>query len=415
MSSDLIDRITAAQDPDADLALLRKAIATESITGNETACAHILRDTFKAMGLATRTAEFAPGRKNVWASRSGRSDWPHLMFVGHTDTVHVRGWTEHWGDDPRQNPFGAKIVDDAVWGRGSCDLKGGLCAAIAALRLLQDLGQSLTGSVTIAGVGDEESGEPGSGVSAGVQDLVARINKGEIGRPDFVIYVEPTRLAICTAQIGFFIAEMTITGKSSYFGYPEQGIDALKAAHAVLEQLWHHDADLATGPVHDLLGRSSLLVTGMEGGGLIAVPGECRLSLIRKLRPGEDLDAAIAAFERVLFATETDDGITIQVSYPAGRDHPRGGSAIEIDPALDVVGMLQDSLRAFSPDGGKISGAPYWSETPFFVNALACPAVYCAPGNIAVAHTSEEHIAIDEYLAAIRSFAMFMARYCGMG
>ena len=75
-------------------------------------------------------------------------------------------------------------------------------------------------------------------------------------------------------------------------------------------------------------------------------------------------------------------------------------------------GLTQQEQQALS--GGAIGGAPYWSESPFLVNEIGCPAVYCAPGDISVAHTFEERIEVESYLAAVRAFALFVADYCGL-
>ncbi|WP_319532681.1 M20/M25/M40 family metallo-hydrolase [uncultured Cohaesibacter sp.] len=403
-----------AQDPEADIALLRAALSIESITGNETGFARFLGQEMQKLGLSVGQGEFLEGRENVWGSKDGDPNAPHLMFVGHTDTVHVRGWEDHWPGDARSNPFGAVEVDGNIWARGACDLKGGICAALAACRLLQKAGIELAGKLSFAFIGDEESGEEGTGVSAGAKDMVSRVQSGEIGKPDFAIYVEPTNLDVYTAQIGFFIADIRITGKTAYFGRPELGVDALKATHRILDCVWQHEAELNAGPSHDLVGASSILVTSIEGGGYIAVPGECKLSLIRKLRPGESLDDAVAAFEAVIKSAALDEAIKVQIDYPAGRDHPFGGSPVEISPDNDAVQMLSRTISDLSPSGGAIAGAPYWSEMPFLVDQIGCPTVYCAPGDISVAHTAEERINIAEYLAAIRSFAHFAVQYCGV-
>ena len=182
----------------------------------------------RARGIDWRAiADFLPGRPNIWGERKGGGDGQRLLFVGHTDTVHVDGWREHWAGTEREDPFGAPMIDGAVWGRGAGDLKAGICASLAALTLLDKAGIKLKGDVAFAFVGDEESGQPGTGVSAGIKDYTARIEAGEVARPDFIVYVEPTRLAVYPAQIGFFITDITITGKSAYFGVPELGKDAL--------------------------------------------------------------------------------------------------------------------------------------------------------------------------------------------
>lgn len=407
---DLKSQLVMAQDHDSDIALLQQAIGHESVTGNEAGFVQFLTKTMDDLSLQTGSGDFLPGRPNTWGVRKGHGDGPNLMFIGHTDTVHVRGWKENWEGQPRENPFAAPEIDGEIWGRGACDLKGGICAALAAIRLLDNAGIELNGDVTFAFIGDEESGEPGTGVSAGARDLVKRVKAGEIANPDFAIYVEPTKLDVYTAQIGFFIADISITGKSAYFGTPEHGIDALKASHKVLSAIWQHEDVLLAGPCHDLVGQSGVLVTEINGGGYIAVPGECNLSVIRKLRPGENLDEAVAQFEAAVCGADLNDA-TMEITYPAGRDHLLGGSPVEIDPDHPAANLLADCVKQVFAKGGDIGGAPYWSESPFLVNALDCPTVYCAPGDISVAHTFEERINVTEYLAAIRAFALFLVRF----
>lgn len=415
MVQDLQSRLEIHQDRDADLQLLQQAIAIESVTGNESGFALFLKSQLETLGLKTGSGEFLPGRLNVWGETGNGGDkGQRLMFVGHTDTVHVRGWEDNWQGKPQQNPFSGALIDGHIWGRGACDLKGGICAALGAVRLLQRAGYRPAGGLSFAFIGDEESGEPGTGVSAGAHDLVKRVKAGDVSRPDFAVYLEPTKLDVYTAQIGFFIAEITVSGKSAYFGTPELGVDALKATHSVLARLWSHEEDLAAGPKHDLLGASSILVTEIQGGGYIAVPGTCRFSLIRKLRPGEKLDDAVAAFEEVIRSAPVADGISIEIQYPAGRDHKFGGSPVEIPRDDPTALRLVKTIQQVTDKGGAVGGAPYWSEMPFLVNEIGCPAVYCAPGDISLAHTFEERIDVEGYLAAIRAFALFVADYCGL-
>ncbi|RWE80618.1 MAG: M20 family peptidase [Mesorhizobium sp.] len=381
MTADILTRLRAALDPDQALALFRSAIGRESITGNEANFVGFLEAKMRELGLnGLSRADFLPGRPNIWGERKGAGDGKRLLFIGHTDTVHVDGWREHWAGTEREDPFGAPIIDGAVWGRGSGDLKAGITASLAALSLLDKAGIRLKGDVAIAFVGDEESGQPGTGVSAGIKHFVGRIEAGEVAAPDFTVYVEPTRLAVYAAQIGFFITDITITGKSAYFGVPELGKDALRAAHAAMTALWRHSDEVAARAEHKLTGRGFLLITGLTGGGYIAVPERCTLSLIRKLLPGESLDTAAA----------------------------------EIDETRAEVAMLSQSMAGAMGGRGVIEGAPFWSESSFFVNRLGIPAVYCAPGDIRNCHTFEEHVDVEEYLAGIVGFAAFMARYCGV-
>ncbi len=415
MTAILTERLRAALDRDDAIALLRGAIGCNSVTGNEATVVSYLEGKMRARGVeAVETADFLPGRPNVWGEHKGATGDRRLLFIGHTDTVHVEGWREHWAGTEREDPFGAPIIDGAIWGRGAGDLKAGICTSLAALSLLDKAGIRLAGDIGFAFVGDEESGETGSGVSAGVKDYVARIESGAVARPDFTVYVEPTRLAVYPAQIGFFIADVTITGKSAYFGVPELGKDALKASHAVMSALWRHSDAISARAEHDLIGRGFLLITGLQGGGFIAVPETCKLSLIRKLLPGESLDTAAAEMEAVIRGAVEDPEIRVEIIYPAGRDHALGGTAAEIASDRPEVAMLSEAVAAAMPGRGLIEGAPFWSESPFFVNRLGVPAVYCAPGDIRNCHTFEEHVDVEEYLAGIVAFASFMAGYCGV-
>jgi len=413
--NDLCTRLAQLLDREDAIKLLRGAIGCQSITGHEANVVTFLQQEMHARHLsAICRRDFLPGRPNLSGERKGAGGGRRLLLIGHTDTVHVNGWAEHWAGTERENPFSAPIIDGKIWGRGAGDLKAGICSALAALSLLDRAGITLKGDVAFAFVGDEESGEEGSGVSAGVKAYVDEIKTGAIAKPDFVIYVEPTQLEVFTAQMGFFIADITIKGKSAYFGTPEIGKDALKAAHAVMSALWQHSQQLAAAAQHELVGTSFLLITDMRAGGFIAVPEEAHLSLIHKLLPGQSLDQAVHDMEQVIHAAITDPEIQVKITYPAGRDHPLGGTGAEIDHTLPEVSLLSTCAQMAFPGRGAIKGAPYWSECPFFIHPWGIPAVYCAPGDISNCHTFNEHVVIDEYLAGIVAFAAFMAHYCGI-
>lgn len=416
----LHDKLRAALDEQAAINLLQTAVSKESITGNETGFANILADEMRDLAFnCVESADFAPGRINVWGHRGGGGRGPRLLFVGHTDTVPVEGWHEHWRDkdlagDERANPFAAAIQNGELWGRGSADLKAGICAALVAARTLQTAGIQLAGDFACAFVGDEEGGMPDCGVSAGIRRYTDDVVAGSIPRPDFAVYVEPTRLAVCPAQMGFFIANIRVRGRSAYFGAPELGCDAVRAAHQILSALWTHSQQLAAAGTHDLVGESFILVTAVQGGGYVAVPGECTLSLIQKIRPGEDMDVAVRGTESVIHnAIAGHDGISVEISYPSARDHRCGGTPVAVNADSPAIRALCDSISAAKNRDCDVEGAIYWSESPFLINKINCPTVYCGPGDIRCCHTPEERVPVDDYFAAAHAFALFAASYCG--
>jgi acetylornithine deacetylase len=266
------------------LEFLRRAIGTPSVTGNELAFARLVAAELEALGHEVHLEEVEPDRPIVWSIRRGGGGGRSLLLSGHLDTVRTEGWAERWAGTEREDPFAAAVVDGAIWGRGAGDLKAGIATAVEALRALRDA--PLRGDVVTAWVCDEESGEPGLGRSIGMRAVAERIAAGAIPRADFAIYTEPTRLDVYAAQIGFLIADVDVDGRSAYFGRPEEGVDALRAGHRVLTELWALADELARRDAHRLVGPPRLLVTEARAGGYIAVPGSCHLSLIRSLVPG---------------------------------------------------------------------------------------------------------------------------------
>jgi acetylornithine deacetylase/succinyl-diaminopimelate desuccinylase-like protein len=397
---------------DDAISFLQGAIQAQSITGNESNFVSYLEPKLESLGLSPQSDEFEANRRNIWGESKASSEGRTLLIVGHTDTVHVEGWSERWKSDEREDPFCGAVVDGKIWGRGSGDLKAGICSWLTAFETLKANKVELGGKVQFAFVGDEESGEEGSGVSAGIKHYVNKIAP-KLDKPDFAVYTEPSQLNIYTAQMGFFIADIKVIGKSTYFGMPEKGVDALKAANKLVSAINSYSEALAGQNNHDLVGRPFVLITEMVAGGYIAVPGEAKLSLIRKLTPLEDMDAAVEEFKKLVTDTIKNTACQVEISFPAGRDHKEGGLASVTDPAIAPVEGLQESIRKFWPATATICAAPFWSEKSFITHKLGCDAVYSAPGDISNCHTTEEHVDIDEYLAAINAYADFIAKFCG--
>jgi acetylornithine deacetylase len=407
-SSTIMARIREAFDTGHALGLLQQAISIPSVTGDEAKFAGWLKGELAGLGVEASSAEFAEGRPNIWGLRQGRSGADTLLLIGHTDTVHTRGWTERWAGSERESPFSGAVAEGAVWGRGASDLKAGLCMTLEAVRTLDRAGIEVDPTLLFAFVGDEESGEPGSGVSAGARVFSALIASGAVPRPDMAIYVEPTMLDVYVAHMGFFLCDIRVLGESAYFGVPELGVDALKAAHAVLEALWRYSAELSAGTKHALVGSGFVLPTGIQGGGYIAVPGECTISMIAKVPPGVRLDDVRAGLEATARAASMDPRIELQFSYPAPRDHAIGGQPFESRLAEARLRRLISAVRGVRPERGNVEAAPYWSELPI-LSALGVPGVYFAPGDIRICHTTEENVRLEDYYDSIVALAAFLS------
>lgn len=407
--------VAAAVDEGALVKLAREAVGIPSVTPHEADFAEWVKTRLEEGGWnEVSLFEAEPGRPNVLAVGGDRHGGGRsLMLAGHLDTVHADDWTREWAGTDRADPFVAHVIDGEMWARGVTDQKGGICSVIEAVRAVHRAGFRPQGEVTGLFVCDEESGQPGSGLSVGMRAAVRELWGGGREAPDFAIYTEPTTGAIYTAQMGFLIADITLAGRSAYFGTPELGVDALAAGHALLSALWSYNETLGEGEAHPLLGERFLLVTGVESGGNIAVPGDFRLSLIQKLLPGDDLDAAALALREITGGISEQFGVTGEVAFSAPRDHPVGGTPDEIPADHPAVCELAGAIRRTTGQSARIRGAPYWSEKPL-LRAAGIPGVYFAAGDIATCHTPFERLPIDHFVSATRTLAYFIAAWCGV-
>jgi acetylornithine deacetylase/succinyl-diaminopimelate desuccinylase-like protein len=327
-----------------------------------------------------------------------------MLLLGHVDTVGTDGWLERWRGDEREDPFSCAVVDDHVWGRGTI-ANGGLAAALAALWVLRRAGLRPRGEVTLAGIADREANGPGTGSSAGMKALRGQLQDGDLARPGFAVYLEPTNLAVCTAQLGFLIACLTVRERNGHGGRGRVTPDH----QAIVGALEQHAAVVAQSARHPLVGRPSLVVTGMEEHSSDTV-GECvRLRVMRSVVPGERLDDVAAALERAADSAEHE----VVFTYAAGRDHPLGARPFEISPRDAGVARLRGVVESVRPERGMIQGAPYWSELSFLTE-LGIPAVYFSAGDSADVRTTDERVAVDDFVDQVRILALAIAEHCGV-
>ncbi len=162
-------------------------------------------------------------RWNVIARRDGRSAGSCVHFNSHIDVVEVgHGWTV--------DPFAATIRDGRLYGRGACDMKGGLAASVIAVEALLEVWPDFPGAIEISGTADEESGGYG-----GVAHL-ARMGLFSKPRVDHVIIPEPlNKDRICLGHRGVWWAEIETHGHIAHGSMPFLGDNAIRHMGAVLQ------------------------------------------------------------------------------------------------------------------------------------------------------------------------------------
>ena len=271
-------------DPGGVVTLARDLIRCPSVTPDDGCCITTLAGVLEQIGFSVTLLPFGDGEArtpNLFA-RLGTGH-PHLCFAGHTDVVPVG--SAQWQHDP----FGGEIHDGILFGRGACDMKGGIAAFVAAVRLYLDRTPDRRGSISLLITGDEE----GPATNGTVRVLEWMETQGQI--PDFCLVGEPTNPAgmgevIKIGRRGSLNARITVNGTQGHVAYPHRADNPVHRLLALLGELTA--APLDTGS--EWFEPSSLQVTSVDVGNtatnVIPAQAHARLNIrFNDLHTGADL------------------------------------------------------------------------------------------------------------------------------
>jgi succinyl-diaminopimelate desuccinylase len=251
--------------------IARALIACPSVTPAEAGALTYLRDLLAEAGFAAEIISFGePGAAEVdnLYARFGETA-PHIAFAGHTDVV-PPGDASKW----RFHPFSGEIADGMLWGRGACDMKGGLAAAVAAALRFAARKSGAKGSISFLITGDEE----GVAVNGTTKLLDWALAKGE--RFDHCILGEPTSREklgdmMKHGRRGSLTGRLTLIGRQGHVAYPHLADNPLRALASVLAALYEPPLDSGTASFD----ASNLEATSVDVGNRATnvVPGEARI------------------------------------------------------------------------------------------------------------------------------------------
>lgn len=320
--------------------------------------------------------EVLPGRRNLMVTVPGLSDEPRLVYICHMDTVTLGdGW------EAGIPPLGAIVRDDELYGRGACDMKGGLACAIAALvhtleRVAADGALPRRGFSLICSV-DEEDFMRGS---------EAAIAAGWVGSREWVLDTEPTDGQIQVAHKGRTWFEIEITGVTAHASQPWKGADAVAAMAEVVCALRHAFAAL---PVHDELGPSTITFGQIEGGYRpYVVPDHAKVWVDMRLTPPTDTAAATRMVEQAIAGAEAAVP-GCHGSYTVTGDRP----AIEHDPSSPLLAALKRAADDATDADTTVSFFTGYTDTAVIAGKTGnrnCMSY--GPGSLALAHKPNEYV-----------------------
>jgi acetylornithine deacetylase len=356
-----------------------------------------LEGLFKRLGLACRREEIHPGRDNVVARLDGETapedGGELLLFEVHQDTVPVEGM--------KIEPFEPAVREGRLYGRGACDVKGGMTSMLLALARLAQERPPARPTVVMACTVNEEYGFSGAAALAKSFGAPA----GLIPRkPDAAIVAEPTGLDVVVAHKGVLRWECHSLGVAGHSAEPERGENAIFRMAPALAALERYQKTVVGGLAsHALCGSPTISVGTIRGGVSVnTIPDRCTIEIDRRLCPHEAPDEA-HAHAAAYVARNTDPGTRVEFDPPYLRALPLSD---ELNGRL-AEGLSREARR-ITGKCDKI-GVPYGTDAPCF-SSLGVPTVVFGPGSIRQAHTDEEWVSLDEVRLAADILHQFSGR-----
>ncbi len=329
-------------------------------------------------------------------SGAGRS----LILNGHIDVVPA-GDLANWSSPPWQGT----LTSTRMFGRGSADMKGGLCCGIYAAKALLDAGVRLHGKLVIESVVGEEDGGVGT---------LAALLRGY--RADAAIVMEPTRLAVVPSQAGALNFRLTVHGLAAHGCVRDEGVSAIEKFQPLLNGIRSLEQQRNADCADPLFTRYALpfpisIGTLQAGDWASTVPERLVCEGRYGVRMGEDLDAARRELEAEVARVASHD--------PWLAEHPPeiewwGGQFAPAETPRDdaIVESLSGVVQDLTGRRPTVEGVPYGADMRHLVNEGGIPTVLFGPGDVRQSHRPDEFVPLDDLLLATRTLALTALRYC---
>jgi acetylornithine deacetylase len=336
-----------------------------------------VEDYLAGHGVTSERVPDAGGAKSNLLATIGPKIAGGVVLSGHTDVVPVEG--QPWTSDP----FVLTRRGERLCGRGTCDMKGFIALALAAVPDILAAGPRRPAHLAFSY--DEEIG------CLGAPGLIRRMIES-VPTPSLVLIGEPTSLAIATAHKGILYHEVVVTGREAHSSQPQLGASAnmtaarLMAALDGLAQRLEREAD----PASPFEPKWPTLTIGLVHGGTAPniLARECRFVFDLRSPAGIDTDAALAGFMTLAAAEDA----AIRERAPDGGVSVRRIADV---PAFEAArgGGAEALARRLAGDNGPAATVSFGTEAGQF-QAAGLPVILCGPGSVDQAHQPDEYVEI---------------------
>jgi succinyl-diaminopimelate desuccinylase len=360
--------------------------------GNEARTAAFVADYLEGAGFEVRTEEVAPGRPNVWAVWEGDLPGKTLLFEAHTDVV-TEGAAEAW----EHPPFAAEREDGRVYGRGACDTKGNLAAAVLAVRAIKDSGVSFPGRLVLCHPVDEE------GMMTGIK---AFIEGGHAEGVDAAVICEPEENRICVEQKGAMRVEVTVRGRMAHGAMPLSGVNPVtRAARFVVAVEELERDEMERHGEHPFLGYPSLTPTILIGPDcgepqINVVPAGAYVALDIRTTPAQSHEELVGKLQGILSCLASEDP-DFDATLEVIEERPPTRTPRE-EPLVRATAAAYRELTGSEP---RYDGVPGATDGTFLHAWAGIPIVTTGAGNREIPHHKDEWVDEEGLLAACRLYA----------
>ncbi len=391
------------------------SVRSQKEGGNEEKVAIFLSHFLEGMGLDVVVEEVEPGSPNVIAVLQGESEGPCLMFECHTDVV-TEGDASEW----KYDPFEGKLVGNRIYGRGACDTKGNLAAAIEAVHAISQSGIPFKGRILLGILVDEE------GMMSGVKHF---IRQGWANGVHAAIICEPVDNHLCLTQKGALRAELMTIGKMSHGAMPLAGLNPIPPMISILEKMRQLEEEEIERLGKDaFLGYPSITPTVLQAPvkgepQLNVIPYQCRALLDIRTVPGQPHEALKKQLEEVVkeeersvnasldsgplrgiretLETSLSKGISFQSRLNVFEDRPwtktpRGERIVQ------SVSRAIQSVTGGEPTYGGVLGA---TDGTFLSAWAGIPIVTIGAGKWMIPHQKDEWVSVEELEMTAKIYA----------
>jgi acetylornithine deacetylase/succinyl-diaminopimelate desuccinylase family protein len=369
------------------------SVPTENPPGkNYRTCVDLLESHLHRAGLVCERSMYEEASENGDApeclSGTYGSGKRALYFHGHYDVVPAQS----------ADQFRPLRKGHFLFGRGSCDMKGGIVAMLYAISVLKEIGAELSGKIVLALVPDEETGGKRGSAWLARRNLLGRDAIG-------MLLAEPTSGVVWNANRGALSMRVRVFGKPAHVGLQHQGENAFERMHSVvgkLQQLKHAVEKRTTRlNIGATQAANSILMLGGESGGgtnFNVVPAECCFSVDRRINPEEDLATEKAELLGVLEGCRN-DGI------PLEWEIIQEASSASCNQEEILGRVLSSSVQAVTQQLPRFEMCPGLLEIRFYA-ANGIPAYAYGPGLLCVAHGPNEYVDLRRIVDTAAVYAL---------